>query len=100
MKKIWLVLLCVSSACFAQFKGLSCSQYQSKFLGRSVKYCIHRSHQQDQPRKGDKIAYFMHGLNGDSRHWEKTGYAEVVDTLSQKSGFPQMTFVSFDTAST
>lgn len=98
MRYIFVFSFCfsiISSA--SQFKGLNCTHYDSSFLGRAVPYCVHRSHSELGRRKGDKIVYFFHGMNGSAKHWESTGYAEVLNTLSQEPNFPQTTFVSFDT---
>lgn len=59
-------------------------------------FCVDRS-REDLAPQGEPVVYFFHGMSGSSKEWEGRGYASTLKSLAQKSGFPAMTFVSFDT---
>jgi S-formylglutathione hydrolase FrmB len=76
-----------------------CESYASEMLGKTVTYCVDRTHPDQPMKEGEPVAYFMHGTNGDASTWTKNHYADSLRELrAGQDSIPAMTFISFDTS--
>ena len=74
-----------------------CSSYSSSWLGRTVAFCIQRTHPEAN-HENEPVVYFLHGLGGNESTWSKGGYAEELKNMvAADPQFPQLTFISFET---
>lgn len=76
--------------------ALTCHNYSSKHLGKSVRYCYQRTRPESSVTN-EATVFFFHGLNGDAETFRANGYSNALTQLSQEKERAPMTFVSFDT---
>jgi S-formylglutathione hydrolase FrmB len=74
-----------------------CSSYDSAALGKTISYCVQRSHP-EYKLENEPVVYFMHGLGGNEITWSQAGYSEALRILVESDkDFPAITFISFET---
>lgn len=98
MKTIALFVFLFPLFLFAKHvSSIECTQYDSKILGKPVRYCLQRSEDSAKPTPQEPVIYFFHGLGGSSSSWTDNGYDESLATLVSSGNFPKATVISFDT---
>lgn len=92
-----LILLVLAAPSAVRAAPMDCFKYRSPMLSKTVQYCVQRT-RPDRSPEGEPVFYFMHGIFGDAKRWQKNRYDESVRKLASQEGFAAASFVSFDTS--